>query len=137
MDNINLTTPCGIFCPACPRFNKHNTCRGCRLDSIHDSCEIYECCTKIGGKNFCFECDLFPCERLKHFAEYFPGQSFAHYRHISIENLKLIKEIGVDKWVELMLKKVVSGEYKILQKDEEGNLDRSPCACVQSKLKEI
>jgi hypothetical protein len=42
-------------------------CEGCREDrSIHWSpdCWILKCCVDEKGHDFCYECEVFPCERL-------------------------------------------------------------------------
>ena len=132
MDKKSLASPCGIFCAACPRFYKYGICKGCRVDTMHDGCEIYDCCVQLGGMDFCFECTLFPCERLKKFASYHPGENFAHYRHIAIENLLKIKEIGVDNWYVVMNQKFLHGEYGIQQRNPDGSFDTSPCPCCKT-----
>jgi hypothetical protein len=46
-------------------------CRGCRGDrSVHWSaeCWILQCCVDDKGLTFCYECDVFPCERLSEWA---------------------------------------------------------------------
>jgi len=43
-------------------------CKGCRGDrSVHWSpdCWILQCCVDEKGLEFCYECDVFPCERLE------------------------------------------------------------------------
>ena len=47
-------------------------CMGCRGDrSVHWSadCWILKCCVDDKGHEFCYECDLFPCERLLEWAK--------------------------------------------------------------------
>jgi hypothetical protein len=86
-DIINLLSPCGIYCAECPNHCEVKSCAGCRSDSRHEKCDIYECCSAVGGKNFCFECDSFPCERLREFTCFHPGKNFAHFRHSAVTNL--------------------------------------------------
>ena len=90
----------------------------------------------MGGMDFCYECEYFPCERLREFANFNPGKSFAHFRHIAIENLKRVREVGYEKWAREMHDKVLSGAYTILKKDPSGKLDYSPCSCVKKVKKE-
>ncbi|HOJ29915.1 MAG TPA: DUF3795 domain-containing protein [Spirochaetota bacterium] len=132
MNKKDLASPCGIFCAACPRFYKYGICKGCRADTFHDACEIYDCCVRIGGMEFCFECDLFPCQRLKTFSNYHPGENFAHYRHIVIDNLLKIKEIGVENWYVIMNQKFMQGEYGIQQRNPDGSFDISCCPCCNT-----
>jgi hypothetical protein len=128
-DIINLLSPCGIYCAECPNHCEVKSCAGCRSDSRHEKCDIYECCSAVGGKNFCFECDSFPCERLREFTCFHPGKNFAHFRHIAVTNLGRMKEIGPEAWAEEIGKKAMSKEYKIYSKTADGNLDMSRCPC--------
>jgi hypothetical protein len=123
------SSPCGIYCIACPKYKDRNSCRGCRLDARHDKCDIYCCCVTVGGYDFCYECDCFPCQRLVDFTGFNPGKNFAHFRHIAIENLERIKEVGLYVWIEEMNKKALFGEYSINTKDTDGRLDQSACKC--------
>lgn len=55
-------------------------CRGCREDrTIHWSaeCWILQCCVDEKGLKFCYQCDLFPCDRLTEWAGQSPGYSEA------------------------------------------------------------
>ncbi len=124
-----IISPCGIYCGACPRYRDTAVCRGCRCDGRHDKCDIYECCVVMGGKDFCYECDCFPCERLINFTRYNPGKSFAHFRHIAIENLNRIRLIGPGEWAREMEIRCAAGEYTISGKNRNGDLDTSPCPC--------
>ncbi len=128
-DNQMFASPCGIYCIACPRLKDKNSCRGCRLDGRHNSCDIYACCVTMGGKNFCFECECFPCERLKEFSRFHPGKKFSHFRHISVNNLVEIQDKGLETWIEKMNLLVLSGEYTIQTKNTGGRLDMSQCPC--------
>jgi hypothetical protein len=83
----------------------------------------------MGGKNFCHECDCFPCERLITFSRYNPGKSFAHFRHIAIDNLERIRLIGPEEWAREMELLSSRGEYSISSKNPDGELDTSPCPC--------
>lgn len=130
MDINSFASPCGIYCVACPRYAERRLCRGCRLDSRHDTCDIYECCVTQGGKSFCFECECFPCERLKAFARHGAGKNHAHFRHVAIENLESIRRDGVKRWTERMDGLILSGEYAIERKNGRGEPDTAPCPCV-------
>ena len=128
-DLLNTAAPCGIYCGACPCFRELQTCTGCRTDVRHNNCEIYDCCVKIGGKQFCHECELFPCERLQKFSSYHPGEKFAHYRHVTIQNLYLLKEKGLEQWHTIMKQRTDEGSYTIYCRNMDGSPDRSPCQC--------
>jgi hypothetical protein len=131
-----ITSPCGIYCKACPRYRDDKSCRGCRVDARHNNCDIYDCCVTIGGMDFCHQCEYFPCERLKKFIAFNPGKFFAHFRHIAIENLKRIRDIGHVTWAKEMHKRALSGEYTIHKKNDDGTLDMSPCSCQEKKSEE-
>ncbi len=135
MDDINpndLAAPCGIYCAACRRYSGTRICRGCRMDSRHNKCDIYECCVAQSGRKFCYQCEYFPCERLREFTRSDPGTSFAHHRHIAIENLVSIRENGLENWVESMDRHTRSGEYAINRRNDDGMPDESPCPCKKN-----
>ena len=46
--------------------------------------------------DFCFECQDFPCENLKSLDSEYQSR----YKTSLINNLKRIKKIGVDKWID-------------------------------------
>lgn len=133
-DLTRYASPCGIYCLACPKFKDQQTCRGCRQDGRHNHCDIYDCCVNLGGKKFCHECDCFPCERIREFARFHPGKRFAHFRHVAIENLIKIRELGLKEWIEEMNRSILSGDYAIQVKNGNGRIDMSPCPCVAQAL---
>lgn len=89
-----------MYCFVCPRFKTEHICRGCLCDARHNTCDIYECCVELGGKRFCFECEYFPCERLNDFVQYNHDKKFAHFRHRAIDNLRQMKEVGPECWLQ-------------------------------------
>ncbi len=44
-------------------------CRGNRTQHWSPDCWILKCCVDEKGLDFCYECEEFPCERLKKWAE--------------------------------------------------------------------
>ncbi len=70
-------------------------CPGCKAevadDPAKDRCKIRQCCHSKGFA-FCGECDSFPCEDLKSN----PGV----IKFGCIENLKEIREGGLEAWVQ-------------------------------------
>lgn len=130
---LNRTSPCGVYCRACPKLAERHSCRGCRIDSRHDRCDIYECCVTLGGKDFCFECECFPCERLRLFSLENEGMQCSHHRHIAIENLRLMREIGVARWIPLIEESAGRGEYTVGRTDRNGRPDQSPCPCKKTR----
>lgn len=58
--------PCGVYCGACPAFNK--TCKGCASEDRDQnrngkwSCKIRTCCYDQKKLNYCVDCGQFPCK---------------------------------------------------------------------------
>lgn len=64
-------------------------CKGCRGDrSVHWSadCWILKCCVDDKGYEFCYECNIFPCERLTEWAK--QSENFSQ----ALDRLKKMKE---------------------------------------------
>jgi hypothetical protein len=113
-----LTAPCGLDCFNCEVYEKNITeqtkkllaerlqlptfrvaCKGCReqkgIRLRFSSCETFDCVIKK-GKEFCFECEEFPCAKLQPAVE---GAGL--YPHnMKLFNLCRMKLVGVDKWAE-------------------------------------
>ena len=124
-----LVAPCGLHCDICTMYRvykdknpdlwqdtpkhfreqlgfqdtislKEATCEGCRSDVLFEyckNCNIRKCVLEEKGLNWCYECEDFPCEKLIDFQSY--------WRMPIVENLREIKAIGVDKWLERKSKK--------------------------------
>ena len=66
-----MIAPCGVNCLACSaHLNKTQPCPGCRapIDKItRKSCRncVKKHCAFEKGLQWCFECNLFPCARIK------------------------------------------------------------------------
>lgn len=59
---------CGLNCGLCPRFqtNGKSKCPGCgglEFYMVHPSCSVITCSQKHSVKEFCYECDEFPCKK--------------------------------------------------------------------------
>ena len=80
------------------------TCPGCRQGGGPTWCEVKKCCFEKGLR-ICFECEEFPCSRIKNVAD--PDTMDRHKR---------FKEIGFEKWVEEQMKKANKGYEIHLQK---------------------
>ncbi len=72
-------------------------CERCRgsLD-LHWSpeCKIM-LCAQNRNKKYCFQCEDFPCEILNEFS----SDGISHHKR-TVENLKRMKEIGINAWIE-------------------------------------
>jgi hypothetical protein len=73
-------------------------CDGCRTDrkGRHWSpdCEILQCCVYDRKLEFCSQCPDFPCPALEEWSR------VNEYHAQAVENLKKMKEVGVEKWIE-------------------------------------
>ena len=100
--------PCGMNCSLCIayQFREHDLnqwgyhrkyCPGCiprGENCLHmgDQCELLA----NGRVRFCFECENFPCKRLKSLDKRYRTK----YHMSMIENLVFIKEHGIEKFLE-------------------------------------
>jgi len=98
-----LIAPCGMNCSLCMAYiREKNSCPGCREDDKYKAKSCVNCqiknCAKIvkGDLKYCFKCDTFPCERLKHLDKRYRTK----YSMSMIENLNLIKNRGIRRFVE-------------------------------------
>jgi hypothetical protein len=91
---------CGIDCGLCPRYYTQgkSKCPGCLGENFfekHPSCSIVTCCVKRNGFETCAECSQFPCEKIRRWDT---ADSFVTHKK-SLENLKLIKDMGIVEFV--------------------------------------
>jgi hypothetical protein len=90
--------PCGIFCGGCPSYHKERSpCPGAEIRCRERQCKgIYVCCIEKRGHRFCFECDIFPCNRFKRFAE-----TWRKYGQDLIDNQAQLKRLDGDagRWL--------------------------------------
>jgi hypothetical protein len=100
---------CGLFCGGCPDFqntknklmkDKNNieiVCKGCKSEKTTEwctICNIKKCC-KEKGFSYCLECKLNPCEKL---SEFMNQEQYPYHKEVQ-ENMKKLRELGLDKWV--------------------------------------
>jgi hypothetical protein len=101
MKNIpSELAPCGIFCGACPSYNK--TCLGCASQSQKQqrkskwNCGIRICCYEEKELSFCGFCVQFPCGEVnKKLINSHPGKTRFKYRHEIPENMTKLLELGL------------------------------------------
>ena len=104
----SMIAPCGINCGTCMAYLRiKNKCYGCWVDfdskrKTCNGCKIKNCelIVKTSSK-FCYECEIFPCERIKHIDKRYRTK----YRVSLIQNLVTIKEAGIATFLELEVKK--------------------------------
>jgi hypothetical protein len=108
MDEV-LIAPCGMNCGICSGYlaRKNDVkskgikmpyCAGCRPRDKQCAFLKKRCEILLNGRiEYCFECESYPCERLRHIDKrYFLSQ----FRMSMIENLNYIKEYGMEKFLE-------------------------------------
>lgn len=112
MNNL-LIAPCGMNCGLCSGYlayknnlpkvrGKISHCPGCR--PRNKQCAYLKGqCDKIRNNKieFCFDCDTFPCERLKKINHRYETT----YSYSFIDNLNNIKEKGIEKFLAQQNKK--------------------------------
>jgi hypothetical protein len=97
-----LIAPCGMNCALCYAYQRtKNHCPGCRVDDVTKAFSCINCriknCENFNDENksFCYECNRFPCERLKHLDKRYRTK----YNMSMIENLEYIKNNGLKKFI--------------------------------------
>ena len=93
-----LIAPCGINCGTCIAYLRDkNKCCGCRPEIGFKVAHCYFCKIKncdylvTTDSKFCYDCDKFPCQRLKQIDKRYRIK----YKTSLIQNLSEIKEIGM------------------------------------------
>ena len=109
MLNKDLIASCGMNCGLCLHFLREtNKCFGCfcgrKVNGKEIKCALKLCKKKKG--EHCFTCDQFPCERLKRLDKRYQER----YGMSEIENLKTIKEKGIETFLKQEEKKWVNSE---------------------------
>jgi len=108
LNKISLIAPCGMNCGLCisylaMRYDlekeglRKRYCSGCRPRG--KNCTFMKKHCDLLGKGlvrFCYECEKFPCSRLKDLDKRYRTR----YHMSMIENLKFIKEHGIESYLE-------------------------------------
>ena len=91
-----LIAPCGMNCGICAAYLRDKRkCFGCK--SRDKKCSIRNCERYLKNKfRFCYECDSFPCERIKRLDKRYRTK----YEMSMIENLEFIRKKGITKFIE-------------------------------------
>ena len=98
-----LIAPCGMNCGICMAYlRKRNKCVGCNIESPQRAkhcsiCKIKNCTERPEGSQFCFDCTKYPCTRLKHLDKRYRTK----YAMSMIENLNRIRDLGLDRFMEV------------------------------------
>lgn len=92
---------CGLFCGTCPQFPDH--CAGCLSDQVAPECADcrhgFRICAAEKEAERCCDCGDFPCARLEAFIPIHVENDIVHHEHV-IEDLRLMRENGVQAWVD-------------------------------------
>ena len=98
----SLIAPCGMNCGTCIGYLRDkNKCPGCRIYSTDKAISIQRCiipkCINLDktDSKFCYDCEKFPCKRIKQLDKRYSTK----YNTSFIENLKMIKEKGIEKFL--------------------------------------
>lgn len=98
MDKI-MIAPCGMNCAIClGHLREKRKCLGCNIDSPNkrlscQKCRIKNCeVIQNSEKKLCYECEKFPCARLKQLDERYS----TNYSMSMTGNLEQIKNLGMD-----------------------------------------
>ena len=99
----DLIAPCGMNCGLCRRYlRERDRCEGCASGDADKSPSVRDCpirnCEALSSSEsgFCFECDDFPCARLKRLDKRYRTK----YRMSMLENQEAIRESGLEAFVE-------------------------------------
>ncbi len=103
----NLIAPCGMNCSICIAYqfrDKDLNKQGFRKKYCPGCIPRGENCTHMGAKcellgkgkvRFCYECEVFPCKRLKSLDKRYVTK----YQMSMIENLEFIKKYGMERFL--------------------------------------
>ena len=107
VDN-NLAAPCGIYCGACRQYlvkkkdllekrGFKKGCEGCRIRNKNCVFIRRDCPSlRRNELEYCYECNKFPCQNLQKMDHLYQNRYVVNM----IDNLKRIKEVGVEEWLE-------------------------------------
>ena len=108
MENNNLASRCGVYCGACRSyllqkkdlFEEKGYKRGCKGCIAQDkNCAfLKKGCKPLRTKEieYCYECEKMPCDQLRRVSNPYKVK----YNVDIVGNLKRMKEIGVELWLE-------------------------------------
>ena len=97
----DLIAPCGMNCGLCMGYVRDkNSCTGCRCGDEGKAKSVLACtirtCEIVAQSGTCAECPALPCPRLKRLDARYREK----YRMSMLENLRAIREEGIEAFVE-------------------------------------
>ena len=107
--NKEIIAPCGMNCGLCLHYLRdENKCPGCssgrKVNGGCIKCAIKLCKERKG--EYCFNCDKFPCDRLKRMDKRYQEK----YKMSEISNLEAIKQKGIESLLKQEEKKWVNSD---------------------------
>ena len=104
----SLIAPCGMNCGTCIAYLRpKNNCIGCRIQSpakraTRVMCVVKNCINlEQTSSKFCYDCEKFPCKRINQLDNRYRTK----YKTSFIENLTMIKEKGIDRFLQFESKR--------------------------------
>jgi len=119
----SLIAPCGMNCGLCYAYlREKNKCPGCFVGrKVNGGC--IKCAVKLCKERkgeYCFDCDKFPCDRLKRMDKRYKEK----YGMSEIENLENIKKNGIKAFIKNEKKKWVNSEGVFCVHDKKRYLNK-------------
>jgi hypothetical protein len=124
-DVSKLVGICGLYCGSCPSYLAYRKndieymekrsvekglsldelcCDGCLSGNVAADCKDckhgFRGCAAKKQVSWCFECDEFPCQRLKDFTGVHVVNGISHHKDV-IDDLQYMKKHGVGEWVKI------------------------------------
>lgn len=99
-----LIPACGCFCGGCPTYTRDKKpCPGAEINFKRcEKCTKFHLCCREKGITHCYECNEFPCKKLKVFSK-----SWLKYGQNFIENQKLLEKFGEERFKEIWNNKII------------------------------
>ncbi len=103
MEHPELLAVCGLYCGACPAYQRRNrageegpVCEGCLSRSLREECKncAFKTCAEKKKISHCGLCDEFPCRALLDFE----GDGLLHHLGITA-SLQTRKSEGDEVWL--------------------------------------
>lgn len=101
-NQVNLIAPCGMNCSICMAYlRKKNKCNGCRAVNTWNpktrlECRIKNCQMLTSqGLTYCYQCQRYPCTVINNMDKRYKSR----YGMSVVENMKAIKESGIDEFL--------------------------------------
>ena len=102
--NSEKLAACGVFCEACPSFNK--TCFGCIAEKKQKrkskwGCKIRKCSLEKSEIGYCIYCGHFPCKIYKEkLLKNHRGDPRFNYRFEVLEQFPKMKKMGLENYIQ-------------------------------------